>query len=87
MFSLGNNKNLLNLVQKSATRFQFKENFAIKIMNTRVSPGGLVIKFGVLHLGGSGSVPGHRPTPTASGHAVAAAHIQKRKKRQTGNRS
>ena len=29
----------------------------------RASPGGLVVKFGMLRFGGLGSVPGHRPTP------------------------
>ena len=31
-----------------------------------------------LHFGGLGSVPGHRPTPLLSGHAVMATHIQNR---------
>ena len=39
---------------------------------------GLAVKFGVLHYGGPGSVPGHGPTPLIGGHAVAATHIQNR---------
>ena len=43
----------------------------------RDQPHGRVVKFGALHLGGLGLVPGHGPIPLDSGHAVAASHIQK----------
>ena len=43
----------------------------------RASHGGLVVKFVMLHLGSLGLAPGCRPIPLTSGHAVAAAHIQK----------
>ena len=39
---------------------------------------GLAVEFGVLRFGGLGSVPGCRPTPLISGHAVVATHIQNR---------
>ena len=32
----------------------------------------------MLHFGGPGLLPGHRPTPLASGHAVEATHGQNR---------
>ena len=38
----------------------------------------IVVKFGALHFGSPGSVPGHRPTPLISGHAVVVTHIQNR---------
>ena len=38
----------------------------------------LVVKFGVLHFGSPGSVPGHGPTPLVGGHAVVVTHIQNR---------
>ena len=41
------------------------------------SPSGLVVKFGVLNLGGPGLAPRRGPTPLISGHAVVVAHIQK----------
>ena len=43
-------------------------------------PCGLVIKFGTLHFGGPGSVPGGGPTPLVSGHAVVATHVQNRER-------
>ena len=45
--------------------------------NIWAKPGGLVIKFGVLHFGSLGWAPGCRHTPLVSGHAVVAAHIRK----------
>ena len=39
---------------------------------------GLVVKFGMLHFSGLGSVPGHGPTPPISGHAVVATYVQNR---------
>ena len=39
---------------------------------------GLVVKFGVLHFGGPGSFPGHRPTPHIGGRAVVETDIQNR---------
>ena len=42
------------------------------------SPSGLVVKFGALCFSIPGSVPGRRPTPLVSGHAVVVAHIQKK---------
>ena len=36
----------------------------------RPSPGGLVVKIGTLWFGGPGLVPGCRPIPLVSGHAV-----------------
>ena len=41
-------------------------------------PYGLVVKFSVLHFGGLGLVPRHRPTPLVSGHAMMMTHIQNR---------
>ena len=38
-----------------------------------------MIKFGALHFGGPGLVPGHGPTPL-SGHGVAVTHTQNRGK-------
>ena len=48
----------------------------------RTSSNGLVVKFGTFHFGGPGSVPRCGLTPLVSGHAVAAAHIQKEKEWQ-----
>ena len=45
------------------------------------SPGGLVVKFSMLCFGSPGSVPRCGPIPLVSGHAVAAAHIQKKKRK------
>ena len=44
---------------------------------TWASPSSLVVKFGMLHFGGLGSVPRSGTTPLISGHAVVVAHIQK----------
>ena len=43
----------------------------------KTSPNDLEVKFGALCFGGPRLVPGCRPISLASGHAVAAAHIQK----------
>ena len=39
---------------------------------------GLVVKFGVLCLGGPGLVPGCRPPPLIGNHAVGKTHIRNR---------
>ena len=44
----------------------------------RSQPRGLVVKFGALHFGSLGLVPGHGSIPLINGHAVAASHIQNR---------
>ena len=38
-------------------------------------PHGLLVKFGTLHFGGPGSVPGRGPKPLFSGHAEAVTHM------------
>ena len=40
-------------------------------------PSGLVVKFGALHFGSPGSIPGHRPKPFACQWPWVVAHIQK----------
>ena len=46
----------------------------------RASPMAYGVKFATLCFIGLGSVPRHRPTPLVSGHAVAATHIQIRRR-------
>ena len=54
-----------------------------KWLYLRASPGDLVVKFGMLHFGGSGSVPWHGPIPhIVSCHAVVVAHIQEEEDQQ-----
>ena len=65
-------ENLTPKLESTHTHTQAKYKF-----QKRVSPSGLVVKFGALHFGGPGSVPGRRPTPLISGQAVAVTHIQK----------
>ena len=50
----------------------------LMIKNTKhwASPGGLVVKFSMLHFGCPGSFLRHGPTPLISGHALMAAHVQ-----------
>ena len=47
-------------------------------MESRDWPCGLGVKFGVLCFGGLALVPGRRPTPLVSGHAIAVTHIPNR---------
>ena len=54
----------------------------VKIAKLRASPGGLVVRFGVLRFGSLGSFPGHGPT-SLSDPAVVVAHIQNRGKLAT----
>ena len=42
------------------------------------SPGGRVVKLGMLHLRCPGLAPGCGPTPLINGHAVVAVHLQNR---------
>ena len=41
---------------------------------------GLLVKFGVLHFSGLDAIPGLRPIPLVSSHAVVVTHIQNREK-------
>ena len=53
------------------------KDFSLKIIIKRGRPRGLVVRFGALHFGGLGSVPGRGPTPVVS-HVVVVTHIQNR---------
>ena len=54
---------------------------ALFVFNQNVAPswgrpGGLVVKFGMLHFSGLGLVPRHGPTPLISNQAVVATLMQ-----------
>ena len=59
-----------------------KYNFHFK-KPVRSRPCGLVVKFSAFCFSSLGPVPRHGPTPLVSSHAVAASHIQNRRRLAT----
>ena len=66
--------------QQKQAMIQLVEEISTVVMRLympkfRDQPCGLVLKFGALHFGSPGLVPGRGPTPLIGGHAVVAIHI------------
>ena len=70
-YTVKNEKNLYVYKWKDILRESLKSIYI------GASPSGLVVKFGALHSGGSGSVSRCGPIPlSVGGHAVVGAHTQ-----------
>ena len=62
--------------------FLTEKNETLKFQMARASPGGLVVKFDVLHFGGPGSVPECGPTPPVSQRSCCGGGTHTKKKEE-----